>query len=60
MVLVHVCHKKAKVVKYARSGSKAETNDEAASTSRSKSIQPNNLYLAFDNSNVDDQESCFC
>jgi hypothetical protein len=29
------------------SGSKAETND-AASTSRSKSIQPNNLDLAFE------------
>jgi hypothetical protein len=28
------------------SGSKAETNDDAASTSRSKSIQPNNLDLA--------------
>jgi hypothetical protein len=36
------------------SGSKAETNDDAASTSRSKSIQPNNLDLAFDKSNVDD------
>jgi hypothetical protein len=37
------------------SGSKAETNDDAASTSRSKSIQPNNLDLAFDKSNVDYQ-----
>jgi hypothetical protein len=59
MVLVHVCHKKAKVVIYPRSGSKAETNDEAASTSRSKSIQPNNLDLAFDKSNVDDQQKLF-
>jgi hypothetical protein len=42
-----------------RSGSKAETNDEAASTSRSKSIQPNNLDLAFDKSNVDDQQKLF-
>jgi hypothetical protein len=32
------------------SGSKAETNDDTASTSRSKSIQPNNLDLAFDKS----------
>jgi hypothetical protein len=40
------------------SGSKAETND-AASTSRSKSIQPNNLDLAFDKSNVDDQQKLF-
>jgi hypothetical protein len=37
------------------SGSKAETNDDAVSTSRSESIQPNNLDLAFDKSNVDDQ-----
>jgi hypothetical protein len=37
----------------------AETNDEAASTSRSKSIQPNNLDLAFDKSNVDDQQKLF-
>ena len=59
MVLVHVCHKKAKVVIYARSGSKAETNDEAANASRSKSIQPNNLDLAFDKSNVDDQQKLF-
>jgi hypothetical protein len=59
MVLVHVCHKKAKVVIYPRSGSKAETNDEAASTSRSKSIQPNNLDLAFVKSNVDDQQKLF-
>jgi hypothetical protein len=44
---------------YARSGSKAEKNDEAASTSRSKSIQPNNLDLAFDKSNVDDQQKLF-
>ena len=41
------------------SGSKAETNDDAASTSRSKSIQPNNLDLAFDKSNVDDQQKLF-
>ena len=40
------------------SGSKAETND-AASTSRSKSIQPNNLDLSFDKSNVDDQQKLF-
>jgi hypothetical protein len=38
------------------SGSKAETNDDAVSTSRSKSIQPNNLDLAFDKSNVDNQQ----
>jgi hypothetical protein len=43
----------------ALSGSKAETNDDAASTSRSKSIQPNNLDLAFDKSNVDDQQKLF-
>ena len=41
------------------SGSKAETNDDAASTSRSKSIQPNNLDLAFDKSNIDDQQKLF-
>jgi hypothetical protein len=41
------------------SGSKAETNDDAVSTSRSKSIQPNNLDLAFDKSNVDDQQKLF-
>jgi hypothetical protein len=41
------------------SGSKAETNDDAASTSRSKSIQPNNLDLAFDKSNVDYQQKLF-
>jgi hypothetical protein len=38
------------------SGSKTETND-AASTSRSKSIQPNNLDLVFDKSN--DQQKMF-
>jgi hypothetical protein len=61
MVLVHVCHKKAKVVPTSGtfSGSKAETNDDAASTSRSKSIHPNNLDLAFDKSNVDDQQKLF-
>jgi hypothetical protein len=37
-------------------GSKAETNDDTASTSRSKSIRPNNLDLVFDKSNVDDQQ----
>jgi hypothetical protein len=41
------------------SGSKAETNDDAVSTSRSKSIQPNNSDLAFDKSNVDDQQKLF-
>jgi hypothetical protein len=41
------------------SGSKAETNDDTASTSRSKSIQPNNLDLSFDKSNVDDQQKLF-
>jgi hypothetical protein len=41
------------------SGFKAETNDDAVSTSRSKSIQPNNLDLAFDKSNVDDQQKLF-
>jgi hypothetical protein len=40
------------------SGSKAETND-APSTSRSKSMQPNNLDLAFDKSNFDDQHKLF-
>jgi hypothetical protein len=38
------------------SGTKAETNDDAVSTSRSKSIQPNNLDLAIDKSNVDSQQ----
>ena len=37
-------------------GSKAETNDDTASTTRSKSIRPNNLDLVFDKSNVDDQQ----
>ena len=40
------------------SGSKAETND-AASTSRSKSIQPNNVDLAFNKLKVDDQQKLF-
>ena len=37
-------------------GSKAETNDDTASTTRSKAIRPNNLDLVFDKSNVDDQQ----
>ena len=40
-------------------GSKAETNDDATSAARSKSIQPNDLDLAFDKSNVDDQQKLF-
>jgi hypothetical protein len=43
-----------------RSGSKAETNDEAASTSRSKSIQPNNLIWPLTSQTLTTNKSCFC
>jgi hypothetical protein len=60
MVLVHVCHKKAKVVVHSAAPKQRQMMTQPVLLDLNQFSQmANNLDLAFDKSNVDDQHKLF-
>ena len=59
MVLVHVCNKKAKVVVHSAAPKQRQMTQPVLLDLNQFSQMANNLDLAFDKSNVDDQHKLF-